>query len=57
VGNTSKEGARALLVNRGLDQEIRTICDRLTIRELSSLPEFQDRFVRHLGFPKQRVFA
>ncbi len=55
VGNTSKEGARALLVNRELDQEIRTICERLSIRELSTLPKFQDSFVRHLGFPKKWV--
>ncbi|MCP4117949.1 MAG: DUF4445 domain-containing protein [Desulfobacteraceae bacterium] len=55
VGNTSKEGARALLVNRALDREIRAICDRLTIRELSSMPEFQNRFVRLLGFPKKTM--
>lgn len=51
VGNTAKEGAKAVLLNRDAAIEAGEIRRRLKIKELSFLPEFQDCFVRQLGFP------
>jgi uncharacterized 2Fe-2S/4Fe-4S cluster protein (DUF4445 family) len=51
IGNTAKEGARMVLVNSGCNDEIQEIRNRLKIKELSILPDFQECFVRHLNFP------
>lgn len=53
VGNTAKEGARMVLVNSDCNLEIHSIGGKLTIKELSNLPDFQDCFVKNLGFPVQ----
>lgn len=50
VGNTAKEGARTVLVNKDTASELHQICQRLKIKELSFLPEFQDSFVQQLAF-------
>ncbi|OPX91176.1 MAG: Na(+)-translocating NADH-quinone reductase subunit F [Pelotomaculum sp. PtaB.Bin104] len=51
VGNTAKEGAKNVLINRDAAREVRDICRRIKIKELSFLPEFQDYFVQQLVFP------
>ncbi|WP_371379520.1 ASKHA domain-containing protein [Sporomusa aerivorans] len=53
VGNTAKEGARAVLLNRRAGAEVEQIGQDLKIIELSLQPEFQDYFVRALAFPPQ----
>lgn len=51
VGNTAKEGAKAVLLNRQAATEIQAIGQRLAIKELSLHPRFQDCFVKCLSFP------
>ncbi|MDF9407698.1 ASKHA domain-containing protein [Pelotomaculum isophthalicicum JI] len=51
VGNTAKEGAKNVLINRDATREVQDICQRIKIKELSFLPEFQDYFVQQLVFP------
>lgn len=51
VGNTAKEGAKNVLINKDAAREVQDICQRIKIKELSFLPEFQDCFVQQLLFP------
>lgn len=50
VGNTAKEGARSVLLNRQAGSELVKIGQTIEIRELSLHPQFQDYFVKALGF-------
>lgn len=52
AGNTAKEGAKAVLLNREASREIVAIGKQIHVEELSLHPEFQDVFVRSLCFPK-----
>ena len=52
VGNTAKEGAKAVLFNRHASIEIQQIRQKIKIVELSLHPEFQNYFVQALAFPK-----
>lgn len=52
VGNTAKEGAKAVLLNRCAGAEVQQIGQDLKIIELSLQPEFQDYFVQALAFPR-----
>lgn len=54
VGNTAKEGAKMVLTDCASQAKIELIRRKLIIKELSLLPEFQDCFVRNLGFPGRR---
>ncbi|WP_176215321.1 ASKHA domain-containing protein [Sporomusa malonica] len=51
VGNTAKEGAKAVLLNRHASIEVQKIGQKIKIVELSLHPEFQDYFVQALAFP------
>lgn len=51
VGNTAKEGAKAILLNRKASLEVGKIGQNINILELSLHPDFQDCFVRALAFP------
>jgi uncharacterized 2Fe-2S/4Fe-4S cluster protein (DUF4445 family) len=51
VGNTAKEGAKAVLLNRHASIEVQEIGKKIKIVELSLHPEFQDYFVQALAFP------
>ncbi len=51
TGNTAKEGAKAVLLNRDSAREIQDICQKVTIKELSFMPEFQEYFIQQLVFP------
>jgi uncharacterized 2Fe-2S/4Fe-4S cluster protein (DUF4445 family) len=51
VGNTAKEGAKAVLCNQEAAVEMAEISRRIQINELSLQPEFQDYFVQSLSFP------
>lgn len=50
VGNTAKEGARAVLLNQDAALEVLQIGERIEIVELSLTPEFQEHFVGSLSF-------
>ncbi len=52
VGNTAKEGAKAVLLNRSAGAQVQQIGQDLKIIELSLQPEFQDYFVQALAFPR-----
>ena len=51
VGNTAKEGAKAVLLNRNASDEVQQIGQTIKIVELSLQPEFQGCFVKSLAFP------
>jgi uncharacterized 2Fe-2S/4Fe-4S cluster protein (DUF4445 family) len=51
VGNTAKEGAKAVLLNRQAGLEILEVARKIQIKELSLHPEFQDHYVKSLAFP------
>lgn len=55
VGNTAKEGAKAVLLNRDAAREVQDICRRINIKELSFQPGFQECFVQQLAFPVRQV--
>ncbi|SPF34462.1 2Fe-2S iron-sulfur cluster binding domain protein [Candidatus Desulfosporosinus infrequens] len=50
VGNSSAEGARLALINKGVMAEINSLKGRIEVLELSTNPRFQDYFVKALGF-------
>jgi len=50
VGNTAKEGAKAILLNQDAASEVLQICESIEIVELSLTPEFQQYFVGSLSF-------
>jgi uncharacterized 2Fe-2S/4Fe-4S cluster protein (DUF4445 family) len=52
VGNTSKTGAGALLLDRSLRREASRIVDRVNVIELANDPGFERTFIRNLAFPK-----
>jgi uncharacterized 2Fe-2S/4Fe-4S cluster protein (DUF4445 family) len=51
VGNTAKEGAKAVLCNREAAAAMADISRKIKIKELSLQPEFQDCFIQSLSFP------
>jgi len=50
VGNSSAEGARLALINKGVMAQIKELKNRVEVLELSTNPRFQDYFVKALGF-------
>ena len=50
VGNSSVEGARLALINKGVLPQIKELKNRIEVLELSTNPRFQDYFVKALGF-------
>ena len=50
VGNSSAEGARLALINKGVMVQIKELKNRIEVLELSTNPRFQDYFVKALGF-------
>lgn len=50
VGNSSAEGARLALINKGVMNQISGLKNKIEILELSLNPNFQDYFVKALGF-------
>ena len=50
VGNTSKTGAQTFLTNAGFRQEMADLVKEIHILELSGHPEFEQIFIRCLGF-------
>lgn len=50
VGNSSVEGARLALTNKGAMAQIKELKSRIEVLELSTNPRFQDYFVKALGF-------
>lgn len=50
VGNSSAEGARLALINKGVMAQINGLKDKIEVLELSTNPRFQDYFVKALGF-------
>ena len=50
VGNSSAEGARLALINKGVMAQIHELKNRIEVLELSTNPRFQDYFVKALGF-------
>ncbi|TWH47210.1 ASKHA domain-containing protein [Sporomusa sp. KB1] len=54
VGNTAKEGAKAVLLNSQASVALQQIGQKIKIMELSLHPEFQNYFVQALAFPAGR---
>jgi len=50
VGNTSKTGAQAFLTNQAFRQEMTERVKNIHVVELSSHPDFEQTFIRCLGF-------
>jgi len=50
VGNTSKSGARAFLLNRRLRDELKQLVQRVHVLELANDPAFEKTFVKALSF-------
>ncbi len=50
VGNSSAEGARLALINKGVMEQIKELKKRIEVLELSTNPRFQDYFVKALSF-------
>ncbi|OLN32037.1 ASKHA domain-containing protein [Desulfosporosinus metallidurans] len=50
VGNSSIEGARLALINKGVVAQIKELKERIEVLELSTNSCFQDYFVKALGF-------
>ncbi len=50
VGNSSAEGARLALINKGVMAQINELKNRIEVLELSTNPLFQDYFIKALGF-------
>jgi uncharacterized 2Fe-2S/4Fe-4S cluster protein (DUF4445 family) len=50
VGNTSKSGARAFLLNRRLRDELKQLVQRVRVLELANDPAFEKTFVQALSF-------
>ncbi len=52
VGNTSKSGAVALLLDRSLRREALQLAGRVNVVELANEPEFERTFIRNLSFER-----
>ena len=52
VGNTSKSGAVAFLLNRDTREEVTRIVKSVNALELANAPDFQPTFVASLSFPE-----
>jgi uncharacterized 2Fe-2S/4Fe-4S cluster protein (DUF4445 family) len=52
VGNTSKSGAAAFLVNCDMRREVARIVKDVTTLELANAPDFQPTFISSLAFPE-----
>ena len=52
VGNTSKSGAVAFLLNRDTRREVTEIVKSITALELANAPDFQPTFIASLSFPE-----
>ena len=52
VGNTSKTGGRAFLLNASLREEMSEVAQRVRIVELANDPTFEKTFVAALAFPE-----
>jgi uncharacterized 2Fe-2S/4Fe-4S cluster protein (DUF4445 family) len=50
VGNTSKSGARAFLLNRRLRDELKQLVQRVRVLELANDPAFEKTFFKALSF-------
>jgi uncharacterized 2Fe-2S/4Fe-4S cluster protein (DUF4445 family) len=50
VGNTSKTGARAFLLNRRLREELKQLVQQVRVLELANDPAFEKTFVKALSF-------
>ncbi|MGA2223321.1 MAG: ASKHA domain-containing protein [Syntrophobacteraceae bacterium] len=50
VGNTSKSGGQAFLLNRGTRDEMAALVKAIQVIELVGVPDFDKVFVRRLGF-------
>ncbi len=50
VGNTSKSGGRAFLLNRRLRDELKQLVQRVYVLELANDPAFEKTFVKALSF-------
>ncbi|HOP39745.1 MAG TPA: ASKHA domain-containing protein, partial [Geobacteraceae bacterium] len=50
VGNTSKTGGQALLLNQGLRDEMTALVTAVEVIELANFPDFDRVFVKCLGF-------
>jgi uncharacterized 2Fe-2S/4Fe-4S cluster protein (DUF4445 family) len=57
VGNAAGDGARIALLNIDKRHEAMPLAARLTRHELPADPEFQDRYIRALGFPLSHAAA
>ena len=53
VGNTSKSGGRAFLVNRKAREEISELIKDIGVIELANYPDFDRVFVKSLGFEER----
>jgi len=52
VGNTSKTGGKAFLLNASLREEMAELAKRVTLVELANDPTFEKTFVAALAFPE-----
>ena len=57
VGNTSKTGGEAFLLNRAARREMAALVTGIEVVDLASFPDFDRRFVECLGFPAQSEAA
>lgn len=51
VGNTAKEGAKAVLLNRQAAADVVDLAQAIEVIDLSCQPGFQDCFIRALSYP------
>ena len=54
VGNTSKTGGEAFLLNRAARREMAALVTGIEVVDLASYPDFDRRYVECLGFPARR---
>jgi uncharacterized 2Fe-2S/4Fe-4S cluster protein (DUF4445 family) len=50
VGNTSKSGAQAFLLNRRLRDELKQLVQQVRVLELANDPAFEKTFVQSISF-------
>jgi uncharacterized 2Fe-2S/4Fe-4S cluster protein (DUF4445 family) len=50
VGNTSKSGAQAFLLNRHTREKMRRVVEQVKVLELANDPAFEKAFIRSLQF-------
>ncbi|MEI6640136.1 MAG: ATP-binding protein, partial [Chlorobium sp.] len=55
LGNTSRSGATAFLLNQEMRREASSLVKRMTVLELSGEPEFEKIFLQALAFPQAAV--